>query len=191
MKTLLRYSLIVLCCLSPSGVSADLESEYQYGERSRQSATERCNRLKRLGNYTREGGGSWDVDYYVDGNTVYERNRTGNCEYEWSKIATLDSQVNTRIADMDKSTGYCTVSILFKKKGTDLISYKKSDCNLAGPGPGFEKLCYVPINWESGSRKYPYCGCFDNPIPGWMASSGYCKNASSSGFGGLFNGLFR
>lgn len=185
MKSLSCLLNLAMLVLVPSEALANLQNDYQYGERSRQYSADRCNQLRRMGNYTREGGGSWNPEYYLQGETVYRAEPSNSCDYEWKQFASLDIQRNVRFSDIDKGT--CTYSVLFKKKGTDLISFTKSDCFI-NPTDGVEKACYVPIDWQKGERKYPYCGCFDNPVPSWMTSSGYCKNASFGGF--LRNLLF-
>jgi len=187
MKHISYYVVLALVSSVPNAASANIENEYQYRERSGQVAEERCKKLRRLGNYTIQGGGSWDAEYYVDGNSVYAPTQSDTCRYEWEKIATIDVQRNDTYSDIDSGT--CTRSLLFKKKNTDLMIFKKSDCFIS-PTNGVEKSCYVPIDWKQGDRKYPYCGCFDNPIPEWMASSGYCKNATGSNLGGIVNDLF-
>jgi len=187
MKHISYYVVLALVSSVPNVASANIENEYQYRERSGQLAEERCKKLRRLGNYTIEGGGSWNPEYYLDGTTIYRPTKSQSCDYEWERLASLDIQRNDTYSNGINST--CTESLLFKKKGTDLISFKKSGCSSYNENV-IEKQCYVPIDWKQGDRKYPYCGCFDNPVPEWMASSGYCKNATGSNLGGVVNDLF-
>lgn len=178
---------IVSIIIYASSSRADLQLEYLNDQKLNQLNEDQCNRQRRQGNYTIEGGGSWEPEYYLNGNIVYERNISPSCQYEWVKVAQLDSQLVTRY---NTNIGVCTDTILFKNKGTDLISFKKNDCS-GSPTDDVKTACYVPIDWQKGERKYPYCGCFDNPVPSWMSSSGYCKNVAGFSFGGFLKNLLK
>ena len=179
---------IVSIIIYASSSRADLQREYLNDQKLNQLNEDQCNRQRRQGNDTIEGGGSWEPEYHLNGNIVYERNISPSCQYEWVKVAPLDSQLVTRLSDIDKGT--YTVTILFKNKGTDLISFRKSDCFIS-PTNGVNTACYVPIDWQKGERKYPYFGCFDNPVPSWISSSGYCKNVTGFSFGGFLKNLLK
>jgi len=186
MRIFYHISMVALYSISTSA-SADIGNEYRSQQQSERITAERCRELRRLGNYAIEGGGSWNPEYYLDGTTIYRPTKSQSCDYEWERLASLDIQRDDTYSNGINST--CTESLLFKKKGTDLISFKKSGCSSYNENV-IEKQCYVPIDWKQGDRKYPYCGCFDNPVPEWMASSGYCKNATGSNLGGVVNDLF-
>jgi hypothetical protein len=163
-----------------SSSRADLQREYFNDQKLNQLNEDQCNRQRRRGNYTTEGGGSWSPQIFLDGNTVYRSIPSGPCNLEWQRVGTIGRQ-----SEIDGSI------YLFTKKKSDLVMLEKRACLNCDNLPPIQKTCYVPIDWSKGERKYPYCGCFDNPVPSWMSSSGYCKNVTGFSFGGFLKDLLK
>jgi hypothetical protein len=160
--------------LSLQPAHADLQNQYNSQENDGRASRERCIREMKKGNYTQPGGGSWQPEYYVNGNSIYERRQNGSCDYDWRFLADVDQQRDW--IEPDQNRGFCKRSVLFKRVGSDLQKYFNSNCFIDQTN-GIQRTCYVPIDWERNERRYPHCGCFDSPVENWLKSSNYCRRA--------------